>query len=104
MEPTLIAIYLALQIAPYTALLIAFPYTVYEYVKTKSINVDKCTYFYIFVLYFLCAYFMTILPLPAADAAVWKKPVIELIQLIPFKGFADIKRESFIIQINTIAH
>lgn len=102
MEPTLIAIYLALQIAPYVALLIAFPYTVYQYVKTKSINVDKCTYIYIFILYLLCAYFMTILPLPAADAAVWKKPVIELIQLIPFKGFADIKRESFVHDIALI--
>lgn len=102
MSLNLIAIYLALQTAPFIALLFALPYTVYGYLRSKSVNVWRCTYFYSFVLYFLCAYFMTILPLPSREALQDMRPISELIQLIPFANFASIKQETLIRDIAVI--
>lgn len=94
MEVTLRAAYIALQIGPFIALLFALPYTVYGYVRSKSVDVWKCTYFYTFCLYFLCAYFVTWLPLPTAETLAKLKPVSEFIQLVPFQSFLDIERRT----------
>ena len=94
MEVTLRAAYIALQIGPFIALIFALPYTVYGYVRTKIVDVWKCTYLYIFCLYFLCAYFVTWLPLPTAETFAALKPMSELIQLVPFQSFLDIERDT----------
>ena len=94
MEVTLRAAHIALQIGPFIALIFALPYTVYGYVRNKSVDVWKCTYLYIFCLYFLCAYFVTWLPLPTAETFAKLKPMSEFIQLIPFKSFMDIERKT----------
>ena len=94
MEVTLRAAYIALQIGPFVALLFALPYTVYGYIRTKSVDVLKCTYFYTFCLYFLCAYFVTWLPLPNPETLAKLKPVSEFIQLVPFQSFLDIERKT----------
>ena len=85
---------MALQIAPVIAMLMLLPYTIFNYVRLKRINVRISTYIYIFILYFLCAYFMTMLPLPSAEDFADMRPVRELIQLIPFKNFLDIRSET----------
>lgn len=95
MEVTLKAIYIALQTAPLIALAISLPHTVLSYARAKSLNVRRSTYFYIFVLYYLCAYFMTMLPLPSMEALEQMGPISEHIQLVPFRNFLDIKAESF---------
>ena len=94
MEVTLRAAYIALQIGPFVALIFSLPYTVYGYVRTKSVDVWKCTYLYIFCLYFLCAYFVTWLPLPTAETFAKLKPMSEFIQLVPFQSFLDIERKT----------
>lgn len=91
METTLKAVYITLQIAPLIALTLVMPYTVHCYLRDKSINVRRSTYIYIFVLYFICAYFMTMLPFPTKESLEALPPVSEYIQLIPFKNFFDIK-------------
>ena len=96
METTLKAIYIALQIAPLIALLLIVPYVVVSYIRNRSLNVRWFTYIYILVLYFLCAYFMTLLPLPSRESLADMRPVREMIQLIPFKNFFDIKAESWL--------
>ena len=96
MEVTLRAAYIALQIGPFVALLFALPYTVCGYIRTKSVDVWKCTYFYTFCLYFLCAYFVTWLPLPTTETLVNLKPVSEFIQLVPFQSFLDIERRTLL--------
>ena len=58
MDVTLKAIFIALQIAPIIAMAITIPFVVVRYSKNRSLNVRRCTYLYIFVLYFICAYFM----------------------------------------------
>ena len=94
MEVTLRAAYIALQIGPFIALAFALPYTIYGYIRTKSVDVWKCTYFYTFCLYFLCAYFVTWLPLPTAETLAKLKPMSEFIQLVPFQSFLDIERRT----------
>lgn len=90
------AAYIALQIGPFIALIFALPYTVYGYIRTKSVDVWKCTYLYIFCLYFLCAYFVTWLPLPTAETFAKHKPLSEFIQLVPFQSFLDFERETLL--------
>ena len=99
MSLNLMAIYLALQTVPFISLLFALPYTLYGYLRSKAVNVWRCTYFYSFVLYFLCAYFMTILPLPSRESLNDMRPISELIQLIPFANFASIKQETLVRDI-----
>lgn len=94
METTMKAVYIALQVAPLLALLLFLPHAVIRYVRQKSLNVRRSTYLYVFLLYFLCAYFMTMLPLPSRDSFVDMRPVRELIQLIPFQNFLDIRLET----------
>ena len=50
MEVTLRAAYIALQIGPFIALALSMPYVIYGYVRTKSVDVWKCTYLYTFCL------------------------------------------------------
>ena len=96
METTFKAIYIALQVAPIIAMLMILPYTIFNYVKLKHIHVRSSTYIYIFILYFLCAYFMTMLPLPDPEDFANMRPVNELIQLVPFKNFLDIRSETVV--------
>lgn len=99
MTTTLIAIFLALQTAPLIAIGITIPFAGLHYAKIKRLNVRWFTYFYVFVLYFLCAYFMTILPLPSRDSFENMRPVHELIQLVPFQNFFDIQSETLLRDI-----
>lgn len=94
MEVTLQAAYIALQIGPFVALIFALPYTIYGYVREKTVDVWKCTYLYTFCLYFICAYFVTWLPLPTAETLAKLKPMSEFIQLVPFQSFLDIERKT----------
>ena len=96
METTLKAIYIALQIAPLSAMVLVAPCVIISYTRSRSLNVRWFTYFYILALYFLCAYFMTMLPLPSRESFADMRPVSELIQLVPFQNFFDIKAESWL--------
>ena len=81
MEVTLKAAYIALQIGPFVALIFALPYTIYGYVRDKTVDVWKCTYLYSFCLYFICAYFVTWLPLPTAETFAKLKPLFFVFSL-----------------------
>ena len=96
METTLKAIFIALQTAPVIAMAMTVPFAVLRYTKDKVLNVRWFTYLYVFVLYFLCSYFMTMLPLPSRESFATMRPVHELIQLVPFQNFFDIKLETWL--------
>lgn len=86
---TIKAIYITLQVAPLLALLMTLPHTVIGYSRRKRINVRWETYIYSFVLYLICAYFMTMLPLPSEGYFDVIPPLREQIQPIPFKCFFE---------------
>ena len=86
---TIKAIYITLQVAPILALLIILPHTIISYSRQKKINVRWETYIYSFVLYLICAYFMTMLPLPSDGYFDVIPPFKDQIQLIPFNCFFE---------------
>lgn len=77
---------------PFIALMLSVPFVLVEYHKFGSVSVWKSIVLYSFVLYFLCAYFLVILPLPDR-AAVAAAPAPKLC-LIPFQFVADFLREN----------
>ena len=86
---TIKAIYITLQVAPILALSIILPHTIIGYSRRKRINVRWETYIYSFVLYLICAYFMTMLPLPSEGYFDVIPPLREQIQLVPFNCFFE---------------
>ena len=86
---TIKAIYITLQIAPILALLVILPQTIIRYTKQKRIDVRWERYIYTFVLYLICAYFMTMLPLPSDGYFDVIPPLREQVQLIPFNCFFE---------------
>lgn len=86
---TIKAIYITLQVAPILALSIILPHTIIRYSKQKMINVRWETYIYSFVLYLICAYFMTMLPLPSEGYFDVIPPLREQVQLVPFNCFFE---------------
>ena len=86
---TIKAIYITLQVAPILALSIILPHTIIRYSKQKRMNVRWETYIYSFVLYLICAYFMTMLPLPSEGYFDVIPPLREQVQLIPFNCFFE---------------
>ncbi len=86
---TIKAIYITLQVAPILALLMILPHTIISYSRQKKINVRWETYIYSFVLYLICAYFMTMLPLPSEGYFDVIPPLSEQVQLIPFNCFFE---------------
>lgn len=86
---TIKAIYITLQVAPILALFMILPHTIISYSRHKRINVRWETYIYIFVLYLICAYFMTMLPLPSEGYFDVIPPLSEQVQLIPFNCFFE---------------
>lgn len=85
----------ALVAFPFVAFVFTLPYAVLQYKKYGSIPLAKVVVVYSMVLYFICAYFMVILPLPErAEVAQMTSPVI---QLIPFHFISDIVMESGLV-------
>ena len=92
---TLNAIYLALLISPYLAILALIPYIVYTYQTKKIIYTRKSINFYMLVIFFLCAYFMTMLPFPTIEKVQSLKT--SYVQLIPFRIFYDYFKDSGLV-------
>ena len=61
------AILTAIILFPIVALLITLPYVIIQYHKYGSINKWRTIIVYSFILYFMSAYFLVILPLPSEE-------------------------------------
>ena len=72
---------------PLLAFVMTLPYLIYQYRKYQSIPFWKSFIFYAFLFYLLCAYFMTILPLPECRVAAECGAVSKAPQLTPFVTF-----------------
>lgn len=95
MNKLMVAVYLALLICPFIAIVITVPFVIVQYKKTKVINVIRCANFYLMIFFTLCAYFVTMLPFPAIkDVEKLKGPFV---QLIPFYCFYDFFENSGLI-------
>lgn len=83
----LIPIKTALLLFPILALIITIPFIIKQYRSYGSILVLRAIIIYSFVFYLLCAYFLTMLPLPPIDeVASLNTPTM---QLVPFASLQD---------------
>lgn len=78
-EPILVAAWLF----PFVAGLITLPYMVFQYRRYGAILLLRTAILYSFILYMMCAYFLTMLPLPSREVVAGL--TTPYIQLEPFK-------------------
>lgn len=78
----------AVLLFPVIAFLFTLPYVLYQYHRYGAILVLRTVIIYSFILYLMCAYFLTILPLP--DVEQVSHYTSARYQLIPFKEFFDL--------------
>ena len=87
MENYLEVLRIAIITFPFIALLISMPIILIQYHKYGAISFFKALIIYSFTLYFICAYFLVVLPLPKIDeVALLTTPRV---QLIPFNFIVD---------------
>ena len=92
---------IALLISPYLGLVFALNYSLIRYKKAKYVPVNRSAYIYLFSIYCLCAYFMTMLPFPTIESV--EKLNTPYFQLIPFAFVVDFFNKSGIVitELNT---
>ncbi len=73
----------AAWVFPFVAVLITFPYMIFQYRRYGSILLLRTTILYSFILYLMCTYFLTMLPLPSRDEVA--KLTTPYLQLTPFQ-------------------
>lgn len=96
MTKLMMAVYLALLICPFIAIMFTVPYVIWQYKKIKFINVIRCANIYLMIFFTLCAYFMTMLPFPEIEEVRRMKG--PFVQLIPFYCIYDFfKNSGFVI-------
>lgn len=81
------AVYLALLICPFVAIIITVPFVFVHYKKTGVIDVIKCMNFYLMIFFTLGAYFVTMLPFPTLEIVAGMQG--SYVQLIPFYCIYD---------------
>lgn len=87
---------------PFVALLFTMPYMLVQYRKYGAILLMRTAVIYSFILYLMCAYFLTILPLPDWDfVAGLTSPTI---QLIPLREVVDLFRHSAVEWSNPVTY
>ena len=87
MSRLVLAMYLALMTAPFIALAATAPFVLLDYRRTKTVHVVRCSHLYLLFFFFLCAYFMTMLPFPSMESVL--KMTNSGVQLVPFYCFYD---------------
>ncbi|MEG2605039.1 MAG: VanZ family protein [Clostridia bacterium] len=85
----------AVLLFPFVALVFTLPYMLVQYRKYGAILLLRAAIVYSFILYMMCAYFLTMLPLPDVEAV--RGMTSSRYQLIPFKAFFDLFKNPKII-------
>ena len=87
MSRLVLAMYLALMIAPFLALAAITPFVLLDYRRRRTVHVLRCSHLYLLFFFFLCAYFMTMLPFPSIESV--QRMTNSGVQLVPFYCFYD---------------
>ena len=91
MKAYLFPIQMGFLIFPVLAALFTLPYMIHQYRKFGAMLLTRIMIVYSMILYFLCAYFMVILPLPKEDIP----RLSQTMQLIPFNFINEISQRHF---------
>lgn len=91
MKAYLFPIQMGFIIFPFLAALFTLPYMILQYRKYGAMLFSRILIVYSMILYFLCAYFMVILPLPKEDIP----RLSQTMQLVPFHFINEISQRHF---------
>ena len=81
---------------PFVAAIITLPYMVFQYRRYGSILLLRTTILYSFILYLMCAYFLTMLPLPSREEVA--SLTTPYLQLEPFKDVVTwVQKSGFVL-------
>ncbi|NLI20253.1 MAG: hypothetical protein GX418_01700 [Clostridiales bacterium] len=95
MRPYIESIMAAAGLFPFVAALFTLPYMVFQYRRYGAIPLLRTVILYSFTLYMMCAYFLTILPLPSREeVAALTTPYL---QLTPFQDVVVWLRDSHFV-------
>lgn len=87
MRSYLFAIQVAVILFPVITFLATCPYVIHQYRRSGAFFVGRSILFYTFILYGLCAFFLTILPLPSIEEV--RGMTDPYLQLLPFRAVMD---------------
>ena len=65
----------AIMLFPSIVCLITIPFLVWNYRKYNGLSAMRATVIFSFVFYMMCAFFLTLLPLPTIEEVLSRKPV-----------------------------
>ncbi|MDD3410020.1 MAG: VanZ family protein [Eubacteriales bacterium] len=85
----------ALWIFPFVAVVFTLPYMMFQYRHYGSILMLRTVIVYSFILYCMCAYFLTMLPLPTIESVA--QLTTPTCQLVPFFDWAMWIRHSHVV-------
>jgi glycopeptide antibiotics resistance protein len=77
----------AVIIFPVITFVAACPYVIHQYRKSGALLAGRSILFYGFILYGLCAFFLTILPLPSIEEV--RQMTDPYLRLVPFRAVMD---------------
>lgn len=86
-NPYIFSIAIALLVFPFVAMLITLPFAIANYRKYGGISILKTIIFYSFILYLLCVFLLTALPLPSRQEVLAMDPIG--INFIPFSNLRE---------------
>lgn len=65
----------AVVLYPVIVCILALPFLIWNYRKYKGLSAMRATVIFSFVFYMMCAFFLTLLPLPTVEEVLQRKPV-----------------------------
>lgn len=98
MDSYIIPIQTAILFFPLLAFFFTLPFLIYQYRKYGDIPAFRSVIVYSFIFYLICAFFLTLLPLPSKKsvAAMTSSPL----QLVPFQFIHDFVANTTLVLSN----
>lgn len=98
MDSYIIPIQTAILFFPLLAFFFTLPFLIYQYRKYGDIPAFRSVIVYSFIFYLICAFFLTLLPLPSKEsvAAMTSSPL----QLVPFQFIHDFVANTTLVLSN----
>ncbi len=100
----------AVMLFPLVVCLITIPFLVWNYRKYKGLSAMRAVVIFSFVFYMMCAFFLTLLPLPTLEEVLKRKPVAfnyhlfnNILYALDKAGLSFSDKGSFLVKENWIS-
>ncbi len=100
-------IFTAISLFPMIVCILTIPFLIWNYRKYNGLSVMRATIIFSFVFYMMCAFFLTLLPLPTLQEVLEREPVPfnhhlfnNIISAMQDAGFVASDRSSWFLPVN----